>query len=208
MRINSTRGANLGPSRPAAGAAAALPPPGRRGGLVALLAVCLAATVATRGDSTREYDLKAVLLFNLTRFAEWPSEAFAAPDSPLVIGILGRDPYGNTLDDVVRAESYGTHKIEVVRLRNPDAVTDCQMVVIGADETGALPSILARLSGRPVLTVSDFDDFARRGGMIGLNKTNDGKIHLRINLSAVKVSGVRISGKLIRVAELVEFGGK
>jgi hypothetical protein len=74
-------------------------------------------------------------------------------------------------------------------------------------ESDALPLVLSRLDGRPVLTVGDFEGFAQHGGMVGLNKSNDGKIHLRLNLGAVKTSGLRISGKLIRVAELVDSEG-
>ena len=160
-----------------------------------------------QAPSSREYDLKAVLLFNLTRFVEWPASDFANPNVPFTIGILGRDPFGKILDDVVGPESYGKHKIQVVRYRDPEtAAKSCQLLYIGADESKDLPRILPRLHGFTVLTVGDFDEFAARGGMVALNQGADGKVRVRINLEAVRSTGLTVSGKLLRVAEIVNQG--
>src|SRR6185312_3570648 len=159
-----------------------------------------------QAQSSREYDLKAVLLFNLIRFVEWPNASFADPESPFVIGILGRDPFGKVLDDVVGPESYGKHKILVVRLRDSEAAKACQLLFIGADEGKNIPRILSRLQGRALLTVGDFEGFTSRGGMVALNQGVDGKIRLRINLDAVRSTGLTVSGKLLRVAEIVNQG--
>lgn len=171
-----------------------------------LLAAGAGGVAVARGDVSREYDLKAVLLFNLTRFVEWPATAFASPEAPLVIGILGQDPYGNTLDEVVRPESYGTHKIQVVRFRTIEAVRDCQMLIISPNEEPNLPRIVRELSGRPILTVGEFEGFARGGGMVRLFPTPGGKIRLRINLGAVRAARLTISGKLLQMAETINAG--
>lgn len=184
-----------------------LPRPGGFRRWIGLLVLGWVATAASMpAQTSREYDLKAVLLFNLTRFVEWPPESFAGADTPLVIGILGQDPYGKILDDVVRTESYGHHKIEVVRFRDLESVKDCQILYIGADESRNLSRILARLDGQPLLTVGDFEAFSQRGGMVGLNQNAEGKIRLRINLEAVRSSHLTVSGKLLRVAEVVNRG--
>lgn len=152
---------------------------------------------------SREYDLKAVLLFNLTQFVEWPSSAFAQPDSPLVIGVLGRDPFGAVLDDIVRNEKYGDRNIVVQRFRNVQSARDCHILFVSASEEPELPRIVRVLRGRPVLTVGDIKDFALRGGMIRFMTNPQGKINLLINLSAVKNADLIVSAKLLRVAEVV-----
>ncbi len=159
-----------------------------------------------RAEISREYDLKAVLLFNLTRFVEWPPATFADPESPLIIGVLGQDPYGHTLDEVVRTERYGTHRILVVRYRTVEAAESCQILFVCSNEQANLPGILRDLAGRPILTVGEFDSFATGGGMIRLFQNAQGKIRLRINLAAVRASGLNISGKLLRVAETINPG--
>jgi hypothetical protein len=172
-----------------------------------LLAAWVRPAFAAPVEVSREYDLKAVLLFNLTRFVDWPPAAFAEPDAPLIIGIFGQDPYGKTLDDVVRPESYGHHKIQVVRYRTIEAARNCQLLFVCLDEQANLPRILREVSGRPVLTVGEFEGFATGGGMVRLYQSPEGKIRLSINLGAARGGGLTISGKLLRVAETINPGG-
>ncbi|MGH7971944.1 MAG: YfiR family protein, partial [Limisphaerales bacterium] len=73
-------------------------------------------------EVSKEYQIKAVLLFNLTRFVDWPDSAFTAPDAPLVIGIVGRDPFGEALDEAVRGEEVNGHKIIIQRFPNGSSV--------------------------------------------------------------------------------------
>ena len=161
---------------------------------------------AARAESSREYDLKAVLLFSLTRFVDWPPGALADPNAPLTIGILGQDPFGQTLDDVVRAEYFGPHKIRVVRCRTVESARSCQLLFVCSSEQPNLPRILRELAGRPVLTVGDFEGFATDGGMVRLFRNSEGKIRVRINLGSVRASGLAISGKLLRLAEIINAG--
>ena len=107
------------------------------------------------------------------------------------------------LDDVVAAESYGEHKIQVVRFRDVVSAKRCQIVFVSADEKLNLARILSGLRRPALLTVGDFEGFAKGGGMINLRQAPDGKVRLRINLDAVRASELIVSGKLLRVAEVV-----
>lgn len=158
---------------------------------------------SSRGQSSREYDLKAVLVFNLTRFVEWPPAAFGSADSPLVIGILGTDPFSKVIDEVVRTESHRRHPIEVVRWHSLPAAPHCHILFVGADAREDFASLQADLRHLPVLTVGDYDGFVEGGGMVGLKKTVAGKIQLRINLRATRMSGLVVSGKLLQVADVI-----
>jgi hypothetical protein len=168
-----------------------------------LLVGSLGWVASARAQAPQEYDVKAVLMFNFTQFVEWPPAAFAGEDAPLVIGVLGRDPFGKTLDDVVRHETHGHRPIEVVRFATLEAVRDCHMLFISESESADLPRIFAALRQRPILTVGDFEGFALRGGMMRFKKTPEGKIQLRINLDAVKAAHLSVSAKLLRIAEIV-----
>jgi hypothetical protein len=153
---------------------------------------------------SREYDLKAVLLYNLVQYTEWPPVVFSTPDSPLVIGVLGRDPFGKSLDEVVRGETNNQHRIVVERYQTVSMARNCHILFISTSEREKLPAILAELKGRPVLTVDDADKLAPRGGMVRLYTSQEGKIRLRVNLTTVKSAGLSLSSKLLRVAEIVE----
>ena len=161
-----------------------------------LLPAALAAQTASR-----EYQVKAVFLFNFTQFVEWPAAAFSAPDAPLVIGILGDDPFGPLLEEAIRDERIGEHPLQLRRFPNFEQV-DCHILFISRSGTGRLEPLWDALAGKAVLTVSDAENSARRGVMIRFVNENN-RIRLRINLEAAKRAGLTISSKLLRSAEIV-----
>lgn len=150
-----------------------------------------------------EYQVKAVFLFNFSQFVQWPATAFSAADAPLVIGVLGQDPFGAQLDDVVRGESAGGHPLLVRRFTELKNIQDCHILFITREEQRRLPDILTALKGSNVLTVGDADGFAVNGGMIRL-KNERNRIRLNINLKAAEAAGLTISSKLLRPADIVE----
>lgn len=171
---------------------------------VALAAsLCGLLVAGATAQTSREYDLKAVLLFNLAQFVEWPESAFVRSDSPLTIGVLGRDPFGRVLDATVQGETASRRSIVVERYQTLEQAQACHILFISSSERENLSRILVGLRGRPVLTVADFDGFSQSGGMIGLFKSPDNRIRLRVNLDAVKASSLGIRAKLLRVAEVM-----
>ena len=152
-----------------------------------------------------EYQLKAVFLFNFAQFVEWPPAALPPANAPFVIGVLGKDPFGADLDDVVRGETVNRHALAVERYHKVAEVRDCQILFIAASELPQLEDILAVLKGRSILTVTDADSPALHGVMIALIR-QEKRIRLRIDLQATKASNLTISSKLLRPAEIVGSG--
>ncbi len=157
---------------------------------------------SAQATPSREYQVKAVFLFNFTQFVDWPLTAFSSDSTPLVIGVLGDDPFGSYLDDIVRGEQVNSRKLTVQRYRRTADVKVCQVLFLSRSEEKNFGKALAALKGADVLTVSDADGFASQGGMIQLS-TENGKIRLKINVDAAKASSLIISSKLLRSAEIV-----
>jgi hypothetical protein len=151
---------------------------------------------------SREYQVKAVFLFNFAQFVEWPPAAFAGARSPLVIGILGGDPFGAYLDETVRDEKVSNRPLEIQRYQRVDEIKTCHVLFISRSEANRLEQILVSFKDRHILIVGDGDDFVQRGGMIRL-ATAQNKIRLIINVDAAKAANLTISSKLLRAAELV-----
>lgn len=151
--------------------------------------------------ASREYQVKAVFLFNFSQFVDWPPATFSSSNTPFVIGILGDDPFGSYIDETVAGEKMKGHPMVVHRYRTVKDITDCQILFIAdpdyADEA------LRTLGRRSVLTVSDAANFARQGGMVRFFTENN-KLRLQINPSAAKAAGLTISSKLLRLAEIVD----
>jgi hypothetical protein len=146
-----------------------------------------------------EYQAKAVYLFNFAHFVTWPSQE--SSHAPLVIGILGDDPFGSYLDETVRGQKVINRPLAIQRFRRSTELRNCNILFISQSERDRAAQIILNLKGRSVLTVSDMDDFADIGGMIQFF-TEQNKIRVRINLEAVKAANMKVSSKLLGVAEV------
>jgi hypothetical protein len=176
-------------------------------GLAALaLLAAVVAPAAAQPAPTKEFQVKAVFLFHFTQFVDWPASAYKDAQAPCVIGVLGDDPFGAYLDDLVRNEKIGEHPIVVRRYRAVGDIADCHVLFISSSEAGRLDPIMAGLKGRSILTVGDTEDFNRAGGIVRLFVTEQGKPGLWINVAAAKAVGLTISSKLLKAAMIVPAG--
>jgi hypothetical protein len=191
-------------------ARARLSRPGRvLGAWLLRVAVLVAAgpSLAAQTGAATEYQVKAVFLFNFAQFVDWPADAFSSPTTPLVIGVLGDDPFGDFLDQTVRHEHLGGRPFQVRRYQSVDEIKTCHILFISRPDAERPEEILAGLRRRPLLTVSDADGFALRGGMIRF-VTDRSRIRLQLNLEAAEAAHLTISSKLLRVAEIVTPPGR
>jgi hypothetical protein len=150
---------------------------------------------------SKEYQVKAAFLYNFSQFIEWPPRALPG-QSPLVIGVLGSNPFGNYLEEIVRGERVGYHPLVVLRFRQVSEIQYCHILFVSQSEANQLDQILAYVRGRNILTVGDIENFAVRGGMIRF-VTENNKIRFKINLAAARGANLTISSKLLRAAETV-----
>ena len=168
----------------------------------AALVLTVGAGLAAQGGRAPEYQVKAVFLFNFAQFVDWPPEAVPDSKAPLVIGVLGDDPFGGFLEATVRGEHRGARPFVVRRYKRVEDIKTCDILFISQSEGDRVDEILATLKSRPILTVSDGEAFAERGGMIRF-VTESNRIRLKINLQAAQAAHLTISSKLLRVAEIV-----
>lgn len=168
-------------------------------GLAAILFCCLAHVHAQK-QTAQEYQVKAIFLFNFAQFVEWPQSAFAETNS-IVIGVLGTNPFGDSLDDVVRGEEVNGHPLQVQRYAKLEDIKMCHILFVNLSEA-QIKHTITSLKSKPTLTVSDTNGFTTQGGMIRFVK-EDRKTRIRINLQAVKEADLKISSKLLRLAEIV-----
>jgi hypothetical protein len=178
---------------------------------VLLLALGLIAAHPVEGvaqaGAPLEYQLKAAFLFNFGQFVSWLPEHFGGPNEPFVIGVLGDDPFGPTLDAVVGGARINERETVVRRYATVDEIENCQILFVSRSETPQLDAILARVAGRGILTVGEGEDFARRAGMIRLMVV-DNRLRLEINPDAATASGLEVSSKLLQLADIVSTGDR
>lgn len=177
-----------------------LRPPGLRLVRAALLVIGVFAALQpeARGQVS-EYQLKAAFLANFAEFVTWPPTAFSGSGAPIVIGILGDDPFGGTLDRAALAKIVGGRKIAIRRSPRAEDLKGCHIVFIAKSERARLAEILGSLETRNVLTVADVEQFTARGGAIGFVMAGD-VVRFEINHGAAKRAGLEISSRLLKLA--------
>ena len=164
-----------------------------------LAAVLLAAGGAARAQTPTEYELKAIFLYNFTKYVEWDEEP---AKKPLPVCILGEDPFGEALDGVVAGETAHGRRLVVRRIGTVAEALACDVVFLAESEDPQLETVLAALAERAVLTVGESERFIREGGIIRLRE-DENRIRIVINVDAAKRAGLRISSQLMKLGELV-----
>jgi YfiR/HmsC-like len=176
---------------------------GRLAGWLAAIAIAFAS--AGQAAPATEAEVKAVFLFNFSQFVAWPPAAFDSADAPLVIAVFGHDPFGSALEAAVSNERAGAHPLVIKRFQGVADITHCHILYIERAEAKHVEEILKALRRHSTLTVSDAPHAAERGVMIDLS-TRDHHVHLEINLGEAEASGLTLSSKLLRPAEIVKTG--
>lgn len=153
-----------------------------------------------------EYDVKAAMLLNFAKFVDWPPGKLGPETNPVVIGILGRDPFGAVLDDLAQNQEVAGHRLEIRRLTQSDMATNCHVVFI----TGTAPEtdkLMALTKQAGVVLVSDTETFTRQGGHISLY-IQDNKVRFEVNLAAFERSGLKMHSQVLKLAPRVSRDGK
>ncbi len=176
---------------------------------LAKFVACLCAATSLTGASpppsrsdVSEYQIKAAFVYNFAKFVEWPAGEASSGGPALIIGVLGEDPFGNTLDDTVRGKTVGGRDLAVRRFSSLGKLESCQVLFVSRSVADHLPEILSRIQGSAVLTIGEGERFAREGGMVGL-VTEDNKVRFEINVRAAESAGLKISSKLLALARIV-----
>lgn len=175
----------------------------RLGLLGLLLSTGLAATCLAQSEAeTLEYRIKAAFICKFALYVQWPSQAFARPDSPIVIGVVARDAVVDELTRTAATLSVDGRPLAVRRLRAGDAVADVHLVYVANSEESHLAEVLAAAKGRPVLVVTESNNAAAAGSMINFVVV-DNKVRFDISPHAAELSRLRISARLLSVARML-----
>jgi uncharacterized protein DUF4154 len=150
---------------------------------------------------TEEYRVKSVFLYNFSKFVTWPASCFEGPQSPLIISIVGEDPFDGILDEIITGEKSPARPVIVKRYKTAAEMDGCHILFINYKDSTLVQEALNLTKGRKILTVSDAKNFTSMGGMIAFYVAQN-KIRLGINAAAAKEADLVISSKLLRLAEV------
>ena len=168
--------------------------------VIALLLACTGiGAAAPLEPQIDEYRVKAAFLYNFARFIEWPPEVFQDPGDPLTICVLGRDPFGRVLDDVVAGKKLDGRAFAVRRISDPIQSGVCRILFVSSSEPKRTWSGLAQARKPGVLIVGEGAG-SRDGGAIFTFTLEGDHVRFEINTQAAELSNLRISSRLLSLA--------
>ncbi len=148
-----------------------------------------------------EYKIKAAFLLNFAKFITWPQKSSPEEDQSFTMCVLGEDPFGPTLAGI-EARSVRGEKIKLRYIGDTGQATGCRLLFVSRSEKELLGDILAALQGKGIVTVSDIQGFAARGGSIEF-VTRGNRLSFIINLAQANKQGVHMNASLLNLATRV-----
>lgn len=174
-------------------------------GVVLALLAALGGEGVAAEPGRPEHEVKAVFLLRIAQFTEWPARPGTPSAEIFRFCVMGEDPFGALLDDVIRGERVGGRPAVVRRIPGPGPATECDLLFISASIRSSLRQVLSALARTPTLTVADFEGFVRQGGAVELY-VEEGYVRFRIDRRAAQAAGLELRSQLLRAAASVEEG--
>ncbi len=173
----------------------------RRGAVVIALVISLVHVGKTA--DVKEYEIKAAFIYNFAKFVEWPEDAFGRADAPIIIGIVGKDPFGKMIDHAVEGRRVNGRTVEIKRVNWGAEVKTCHILFVSSSESGKMGQLSELVKNAPILTIGETPGFASRGGIVNFTE-EEGKVRFEINADAAKRARLTISSKLLSLAKVVK----
>ena len=171
-------------------------------GLTLILSTLVWAHPSSAQPSLAEHQVKALFLFNFTRYVDWPDEAFESETAPFIIGVIGEDSFDGELNRIVRERKVNDREIVIRNVAGIDKIPGCHILYVSFSERSRRDEIFEATEGLPVLTVGEGRRFLQQGGG-GQFLTTGGNVRLAIHRLNAERNGLVLSSQLLGVAEQV-----
>lgn len=151
----------------------------------------------------KEQQLKAAFIYNFTKFVDWPTNRITTKDTPLTIGVLGKNPFGDELSSVVQGRTINGRSYVVKVLASVSEAAQVDLLFVPRGQESLLNDQLPVLQGAGVLTVGESEAFAKLGGTINFFITEADQLRFEINLDEAERGGFKIRAQLLKLAKIV-----
>ena len=171
--------------------------------VLALWALGVPVPASAQPSTATEYEVKAAFIYNFIRFVEWPAARFDSADAPYVVCIVGDNPFGPVLENVLADRTAGGRPIGTRTFDIFDSrASACHVIFVGAPDEEVGDAAAAH-SHPGVLIVGEGLTFTDAGGIIALTVA-DRRVRFAINLKRAEMAGLKISSQLLKLANVVD----
>lgn len=150
-------------------------------------------------DTEKETNLKAVFLYNFTKYIDWQN---AGNGRNFIIGVLGKSQIVTPLNLIAKTSSVEGKKIVILNFMKPDDMPHCDLLFISRTAGSSISSVVNQ-TGRGTLIVSEEPAGSSSGAALNL-VLNDDKLRFEASLKAINSSGLKVSAQLMKLAILID----
>jgi hypothetical protein len=153
-----------------------------------------------------ERRVKAAFLYKFLGYTDFPASAFADAAAPLTIGVIGADDLAVELARVVAGRTVNNRPVEVRELREADAGARVHLLFVGGFDQQRVARIVRQASGA-MLIVTECDSGLQLGSVINF-RIVDERVRFDVSLDAAERNGIKLSSRLLTVANRVQKGAQ
>ena len=175
---------------------------------LAVLALALGGAAGAQTHAPLERAVKAAFVYKFLAYVDWPAHAFESPTSPLTIGVVGADSIAADLAQAVADRTVAERAIRVRRLKEGESPVGMHVLFVGRSEASRLPSLARALQGQPTLLVTEWPGALDAGSTINLIIAADGRVRFEVAVDAAERAGLRVSSRMLALAQSVRPGGQ
>jgi hypothetical protein len=169
-----------------------------------VLATCLLFVQAVGAQDVTEASLKAAFTFNFAQFTTWPGDVLPS-SAELMACVLGDNSVFDALERTARTRQLAGHIVVVTQMTSVSSLGMCHLLYVSSVPQARVAAVLSAVRGQSVLTVSDADDFAERGGIAQIF-VERGKMRFDLNYGVAKRVRLQMSSRLLVLAAHVFDG--
>jgi hypothetical protein len=166
-----------------------------------VVAMLLVAGAAAQPVASAE-EVQAAYLHRFAGFVEWPPRAFGSALAPIVVGVAGSEPVFQALSTLAAGRPVQGRTLEVKRVLKPDPGAKLHLVFVGKDAWRDLPAWTAAANEHALLVTTDAPNGVDRGAALAFVRSGP-QVRFEASLAAADKAGVRMSARLLGVAERV-----
>jgi hypothetical protein len=148
----------------------------------------------------REYGLKAVYIYNFTKYITWPD---SGNRKTFTIAVMGDSPVFNSLKRIAGKKLVNNKKIVLIHITSKELIRESDILFIPNTYKGDICEILNRIKDYHTLSICESKGVCEQG--IGVNLfIDEGRIKFELNQKAIQKAGLNISSHLLKLAIIVE----
>jgi hypothetical protein len=161
------------------------------------------AAAEPRTEASKEYAVKAAFIYKFISYTAWPKEGLPPKSKPIVVAIIGPNPFGKILADLLKSKKIHERTLEVKHFEKMPASLNAQIIVCADSSLDFRASVIKKYKNKPTLVIGEHKGFVKAGAHIGFY-LEKGKIRFEVNLSSLKSSKLKMSSQLLKLARVIK----